>query len=619
MKPMAPSSTLNRLSVAWMLFAVLTLGASALYAIVLVVARTPFLGQGAQMFRTALVLHVDLAILVWFLAVAAVSWTLTLRHIAKWQWALFALAVLATLLMIATPLIDDAYPLLTNYIPLIDHPFYVGGLVTFALVTALFSLHALPRLKLLTSAPEQAGNALAALALLISLGLIAQAFFLPRGSQLGIASLDDLLWSGGHTLQFVHILLMMALWCVLGQEARRHVTDAAPALPLTFLLAFLPVLAAIVIALTYPAGTIEGRRYFTFLMRWGTWPGPVLLGAILTVGLFRLKRLRPLLAAEKGLAMSLGLFALGCLLGALIRGDTVSVPAHYHATVGSVTLAYIVWMLTLVSGFAVPAHTLERLQRTALLYGFGIAILASSLGVAGYLGIPRKAAHVELANESVGYLSAMGVAGIGGLIGLVAVLMLVGSGLNAVLPRPKTVRQRRDVRLAAIAMTIVAVSGLGWLFQQFVAAPPAGAFSPAKHAQEKLRADIKTRFDQGVIMLHAKQYEHALTAFHRVLQLAPEMPEAHVNMGFALIGLKRYKAAYDFFESATQLRRDQANAYYGMAVALDSMGDTAGALGAMQTYVHLSKADDPFRRKAEAAIWEWSEKLKQERSKPRRP
>lgn len=614
-----PSLTLNRLSAAWLLFAMLTLGASALYAIVLVVARTPFLGQGAQLFRTALVLHVDLAILVWFLAVAAVSWTLTLRHVAKWQWALFALAVAGTLLMIATPLIDDAHPLLTNYIPLIDHPFYIGGLVVFALVTAFFSLHALPRLKLLRSEPEQAGSALAALALLVSLGLIAQAFLLPRASQIGIASLDDLLWSGGHTLQFVHILLMMALWCVLGQDARRQVTDAAPAMPLTFLLAFLPVLAAVILALAYPAGTIEGRRYFTLLMRWGTWPGPVLLGAILTVGLFRQHRLRPLLPMEKGLAMSLGLFALGCLLGAVIHGDTVAVPAHYHATVGSVTLAYIVWLLKLASGFALPPHTIERLQRIALLYGVGIAVLASSLGVAGYLGVPRKAAHVELANESAGYLSAMGVAGIGGLIGLTAVLMLVGGGLKAVLPRPNTARQRRDVRLASIALTIVAIGGLGWLLQQFVAAPPAGAFNPAKHAQEKLRADIKTRFDQGVIMLHAKQYEHALTAFHRVLQLAPEMPEAHVNMGFALIGLKRYKAAYDFFESATQLRRDQANAYYGMAVALEGMGDTAGALGAMQTYLHLSKADDPFRRKAEGALWEWREKLTTERSQPRKP
>jgi tetratricopeptide (TPR) repeat protein len=106
-----------------------------------------------------------------------------------------------------------------------------------------------------------------------------------------------------------------------------------------------------------------------------------------------------------------------------------------------------------------------------------------------------------------------------------------------------------------------------------------------------------------------------MTAFHRIMQLAPEMPEAYVNMGFALIGMKRYKEARDFFESATLLRRNQVNAYYGLAVALDGMGDLEGALGAMRTFVHLSKEDDPFRRKAEAAIWEWREALDQRKQK----
>ena len=96
-----------------------------------------------------------------------------------------------------------------------------------------------------------------------------------------------------------------------------------------------------------------------------------------------------------------------------------------------------------------------------------------------------------------------------------------------------------------------------------------------------------------------------MTAFHRVLELDPEMPEAHVNMGFALIGLGRYAAARDFFEGAMALRRDQVNAYYGLAVALDELHDRPGAIGAMRTYVHLSKPDDPYVRKAQAALWEW--------------
>ena len=120
-------------------------------------------------------------------------------------------------------------------------------------------------------------------------------------------------------------------------------------------------------------------------------------------------------------------------------------------------------------------------------------------------------------------------------------------------------------------------------------------------------AEIRTRFEQGVMMLHMRQYEFALTAFHNVLALAPEMPEAHVNMGFALLGLEQWESARDFFESATNLRRDQINAYYGLAVALEELGDLPGAIGSMQAYLHRAPPDDPFRIRAESALWEWRE------------
>lgn len=106
-------------------------------------------------------------------------------------------------------------------------------------------------------------------------------------------------------------------------------------------------------------------------------------------------------------------------------------------------------------------------------------------------------------------------------------------------------------------------------------------------------------------MLHMRQYEYALTAFHEVLALAPQLPEAHVNMGFALVGLEQWKHARDFFESAVNLRRDQVNAYYGLAISLDALGDRPGAMGAMQTYLHRAAPDDAFRKRAESALWEW--------------
>src|SRR5215510_5188866 len=107
-------------------------------------------------------------------------------------------------------------------------------------------------------------------------------------------------------------------------------------------------------------------------------------------------------------------------------------------------------------------------------------------------------------------------------------------------PAEKQGALRQDVRIKAVIATCVAVAAVGMLIVLLPGAGPRVASGP----------EIAERFSQGVVMLHAKQYEHALTAFHRVLELEPAMPEAHVNAGFALLGLNEPAAARDFFRSA---------------------------------------------------------------------
>lgn len=157
---------------------------------------------------------------------------------------------------------------------------------------------------------------------------------------------------------------------------------------------------------------------------------------------------------------------------------------------------------------------------------------------------------------------------------------------------------RKDQRRFGALLTLALVlAGGAWL----------QASAPVHEAQAVApRDEVRERFDQAVLMLHAKQYEHAVTALHRVLALAPRLPEAHVNMGYALLGLGRADAARDFFEAATALRPDQANAYYGLALAQEQRGDLPLAIGAMRTYLHRARdADEAHRRRARAALWEW--------------
>jgi tetratricopeptide (TPR) repeat protein len=139
----------------------------------------------------------------------------------------------------------------------------------------------------------------------------------------------------------------------------------------------------------------------------------------------------------------------------------------------------------------------------------------------------------------------------------------------------------------------------------------------AQHASAQRTREVRERFDQAVLMLHAKQFEHAATALQRVITLAPRLPEAHVNLGFAWLGLHDAALAQRSFEAAIDLRVDQANAYYGLAMALEQQGDLPGALGAMRSYLHLSRTDDGYRTRARAALWEWEARLGRPGASPR--
>lgn len=184
------------------------------------------------------------------------------------------------------------------------------------------------------------------------------------------------------------------------------------------------------------------------------------------------------------------------------------------------------------------------------------------------------------------------------------------------------VAQERVTAVAAIVMMVLMLAMMAgyasrqqFAFQPLAAtdAPPLeyidAGLDPAGHAAQYRSLEVDERFQQAVAMLHAKEYDYAITALHRVIELKPDMPEAYVNMGYALIGLERYRAAHDFFSTAIELNAYQANAYWGLGVAAEQLGDLEGALGAMRTYLHLSPPNDPYVRRARSALWEWESRL----------
>ena len=146
---------------------------------------------------------------------------------------------------------------------------------------------------------------------------------------------------------------------------------------------------------------------------------------------------RPLRAA---LITSIVLFGVGGIIGFMIQGSNVKIPAHYHGSIVGVTLALmgVVYLLLPRLGFGEPAGRWATLQ--AYLYGAGQLLHVIGLVWSGGYGVQRKVAGSEQVLTSFQEVAAMGLMGLGGLIAVVGGLLFVAVVLHAMLRQPRAVQ-----------------------------------------------------------------------------------------------------------------------------------------------------------------------------------
>lgn len=179
-------------------------------------------------------------------------------------------------------------------------------------------------------------------------------------------------------------------------------------------------------------------------------------------------------------------------------------------------------------------------------------------------------------------------------------------------------RPRRNRLGVALGLAVAGMLAIGAVVYTL---PGRGVIAPAGETRMPARPETIARafaryFHAGVESLRIGRPGDAAAMFEAARKLRPRVPEVHVNLGFAAVALGQHAAAAAAFSEAIALRPGQANAYYGLAESLMALGDTPRALGAMRHFLHLSRADDRFRRQAMAAVWEIEAKLAQERGQP---
>ena len=149
-----PENIPKQLARYWLSLGIAALIGAGLLALLLGLSRTP----GVQdifplkdFFRSALVVHVDLSVLVWFMSFASVMWSLAGgQGFAVLGRIGFGLAAIGTAIITVSPFFPDAQPLLNNYIPVLQQPVFFGGLLVAGVGFSLTVLRALVTIKFIS-------------------------------------------------------------------------------------------------------------------------------------------------------------------------------------------------------------------------------------------------------------------------------------------------------------------------------------------------------------------------------------------------------------------------------------------------------------------------------------
>ena len=436
-----PRGAQRELARAWLWLGLAALIGSGLFSLLLVLSRTPLINQwlpAGDFFRVALVVHVDLSVLVWFVALAGMLWSLngSSRGIA-WGWAALGLCGAGAVLISLSAFVGRGEPIMANYIPVLERPLFMAGLVIFAVGAALLVLRSLivaPKLGLAFDGEGalRFGLNAAAVSAAVALGAFAWSFAAVPATLAGKAYYEILFWGGGHALQFTWTLLMLVAWLWLASACGARLLLSPRIALLMFALALAAVFITPYAYLAYAIASVEHRNLLTWAMRLGGGVAIVPIALAVVLALSSLPRVdaatRPLRAA---LVWSIVLFAAGGLIGVFINGANVRIPAHYHGCIVGVTLALmgLAYHLLPQLGYGAPSGRMAAWQPG--LYGVGQLLHISGLVWSGGYGVQRKVAGAEQVLRNTGEIAGMGLMGLGGLVAIVGGLLFVVVMLRA--------------------------------------------------------------------------------------------------------------------------------------------------------------------------------------------
>ena len=429
-----PSEACRKLASGWLWLGIASLVGAGLFAILLVLSRTPYIQDifpWVDFFHTALVVHVDLSVLLWFMAFAGVLWSLnSSSRFMGIGWLALVLAAVGAAAIVLSPFIAVGKPLMSNYVPVIQSTFFFSGLIVFGVgiaILVLRSLIALPSAGLWQGGEGsiRLGFYAASIATVFALISFGWSYALIPDTFESTQYYDLLFWGGGHVLQFTYSLLMLAGWLWLADACGAKIPLTPRVASTLLILGLLPVFYVPVIYLSFGDTLGDYMVQFTQLMKVGGAFAPVPLGLAVLYGIGAGRSTAATKPQRAALLSSIILFAIGGGISLMIGDSNTIITAHYHGTGGAISLAFMGLAFHLLPRLGYREPDLKWATLMPYVYGAGQLLHIIGLLWSGGYGVQRKVAGAAQGLHGFAQTAGMGLMGLGGLIAVVGGIMFL--------------------------------------------------------------------------------------------------------------------------------------------------------------------------------------------------
>ncbi len=412
----------------WLILSIISLAFAGLQTLIVVFARVPVIQDIfsiKDLFAKALVVHVNLSILFWFLTMGIVlnlCFNKTSQNIDK---IFFRITIISFVLFIISPFLGGS-AILNNYIPVINNLVFFIAISLFLSIITIYSAYFLYKnknAKLLE--PKKLLIQIYNIIIVISIVhffLSYKTFFYPH---IYLPDLFEIIfWGQGHILQYAFVSLMVLSYFMILEKnkIRLFVGNRVKRWLIYFHIFF--VLYCFDIYFNKNLVFASYKSFFTTNMIIGLSVLPTLI-IIFVIPYFFKKSIftKGHLVLRNCLLSSIFLFLYGGLLGLKIKISNTVIPAHYHGSNVAITLALIgITYLILEQITKKSLRTSKLAFWQPILYGFGQFIHITGLAISGGYGALRKSPDAIYNLPAKFWL---GVMGAGGTITMISGIMFL--------------------------------------------------------------------------------------------------------------------------------------------------------------------------------------------------